>query len=87
MFSVIFVSTMNCQIEVHNMKTKQKLLLLSIAATTIAGCTPTGPALNLSEFNDKLSACYIADNYASPQCRVPQPGVGVVGMDSQTKHL
>jgi len=69
------------------MKTKQRLLLLSIVATTIAGCAPAGPALNLSEFNDKLSACFIADNYAAPQCHVPQQSVGVVGTDSQTKQL
>jgi hypothetical protein len=78
---------MSCQIEVHNMKTKQKLLLLYILATTIAGCAPAGPALNLSEFNDKLSACFIADSYAAPQCHVPPQGVGVVGTDSQIKQL
>jgi hypothetical protein len=54
------------------MKLKQKLQLLSIMAAVITGCTPAGPALNLSEFNDKLSSCFIADNYASTQCKVPQ---------------
>jgi len=51
------------------MKPIQKLQLLSIAAVVITGCTP-GPALNLSEFNAKLSGCFIADNYTSPQCKV-----------------
>jgi hypothetical protein len=78
---------MNYQIEVHSMWTKQKLLLLSIVATVIAGCAPTGPALNLSEFNEKLSGCYIADNYATPQCHVSHQGIGGDGTYSQTKHL
>jgi len=54
------------------MKLNQKLQLLSLAALAITGCTPAGPALNLSEFNEKSSGCFIADNYAAPQCKVPQ---------------
>ena len=54
------------------MRPIQKLQLLLIWAVGIPGCVPTGPALKLSEFNEKLSGCYIADNYATPPCKVSQ---------------
>ena len=58
--------------EVHHMRPPQKFLLLLILATIITACVPTGPALNLTEFNEKLSGCFIADNYATPPCKVSQ---------------
>jgi hypothetical protein len=54
------------------MRPIQKLQLLLIWAVGITGCVPTGPALKLSEFNEQLSGCYIADNYATPPCKVSQ---------------
>jgi hypothetical protein len=54
------------------MRPKQKIQLLSIMAVIMTGCAPAGPALDLSEFNEKLSSCYIADNYAAPQCKISQ---------------
>jgi len=54
------------------MRPPQKLPLFLILAAFITACVPTGPALKLTEFNDKLSRCFIADNYATPPCKVSQ---------------
>jgi len=72
-FSIVFGYLPSClSLEEQKMRPTKKLSLQLILAAVITGCVPTGPALNLAEFNAKLSGCFIGDNYATPPCKISQ---------------